>query len=59
MGDYVRISRKKRIFQNEHAPTWTEEIVKLTVVDRKTQPITYTIEDILDEESKGKVYNKE
>ena len=23
VGDYLRISRKKRIFQKEHAPTWT------------------------------------
>ena len=26
VGDYVRISRKKRTFQKEHAPTWTEEV---------------------------------
>ena len=59
VGDYVRISRKKRIFQKEHAPTWTEEIFKVKVVDRKTRPITYTIEDLLDEEIKGKFYKEQ
>ena len=33
-GDYVRISRKKRMFEKEHAPTWTEEIFKIKKVIR-------------------------
>ena len=59
VGDYVRISRKKRIFQKEHAPTWTEEIFNVKVVDRKTRPITYTIDDLLDEEIKGTSYKQQ
>ena len=58
VGDYVRISRKKRIFQKEYAPTWTEEIFKVKGV-HKTKPITYTIEDLLDEDIKGKFYKEQ
>ena len=31
-GDHVRISRKKRMFEKEHAATWTEEIFKWQVL---------------------------
>ena len=58
LGDYVRSSRKKRIFEKEYAPTWTEEIFKVKGV-HTTKPITYTIEDLLDEEIKGKVYKEQ
>ena len=59
VGDYARISRKKRIFQKVHAHTWTEEIFKVKVVDCKARPITYTSEDILDEAIKGKFYKEQ
>ena len=39
-GDHVRISLKKRMFEKEHAATWTEEIFKST-------PPTFIIEDLL------------
>ena len=35
VGDDMRISRKKRKFQKEHAPTSTVEIFKVKKVDRK------------------------
>ena len=28
-GDHVRISRKKHMFEKEHAAMWTEEIFKI------------------------------
>ena len=58
-GDYVRISRRKRTFQKEHAPTWTEEIFKIKKILKKSTPITYIIEDLLDEEISGKVYKEQ
>ena len=58
-GDYVRISRRKRTFQKEHAPTWTEEIFKIKKILKKSTPITYIIEDLLDEEISGKFYKEQ
>ena len=58
-GDYVSISRHKRTFQKEHAPTWTEEIFKIKRIVKKSTPITYIIEDLLDEEISGKVYKEQ
>ena len=44
--------------EKEYAPTWTEEIVKVKGV-HKTKPITYTIEDLLDEDITGKFYKEQ
>ena len=57
-GDYVRINRRERMFQKEHAPTWTEEIFKIKNIPKKSTPITYIIEDLLDEEISGKFYKE-
>ena len=51
-GAHVRISRKKRMFEKEHAATWTEEIFKST-------PPTFIFEDLLGEEIKGKFYKEQ
>ena len=59
IGDYVRISRRKRTFQKEHAPTWTEEIFKIKKILKKNIPITYIIEDLLDEDISGKFYKEQ
>ena len=58
-GDHVRISRKKRMFEKEHAATWTEEIFKIKEVINKSSPPTFIIEDLLGEEIKGKFYKEQ
>ena len=35
VSDYVRINRKKRIFQKQHAPTETEEVFKIKIYRSK------------------------
>ena len=46
-GDHVRISRKKRMFEKEHAAMWTEEIFKSKEGINKSSPPTFIIEDVL------------
>ena len=58
-GDHVRISRKKRMFEKEHAATWAEEIFKIKEVINKSSPPTFIIEDLLGEEIKGKFYKEQ
>ena len=58
-GDHVRISCKKRMFEKEHAATWTEEIFKSTEVINKSSPPTFILEDLLGEEIKGKFYKEQ
>ena len=50
---------KEICIQKEYSPTWTEEIFEVKAVDRKVKPITYTIDDLLDEEINGKFYKEQ
>ena len=59
VGDYVRISRKKRLFEKEHAPTWTEEVFKVKKVNERTTPITYIIENLLGDVLSEKFYSQQ
>ena len=58
VGDKVRISRTKALFEKGYLPNWSEE---LYVVDKvqKTIPVTYKIKDLLGEEVKGSFYAEE
>ena len=58
-GDHVRMSRKKHMFEKEHAATWTEEIFKIKEVIYKSTPPTFIIEDLLGEEIKDKFYKEQ
>ena len=58
-GDHVRISHKKRMFDKEHAATWTEEIFKIKEVINESTPPTFIIEDLLGEEIEGKFYKEQ
>ena len=52
VGDTVRITKKKTMFEKGFTSNWTEEL--FTVVDVKpTKSITYKIKDKNDEEVKG------
>jgi len=58
VGDKVRISRTKTLFEKGYLPNWSEE---LYVIDKiqKTIPITYKLKDLLGEEIMGSFYNEE
>lgn len=58
VGDYVRISRKKRMFEKEHAPNWTEEIFRVYKV-LNTTPDTYIVEDLLQEIITERIYEQQ
>ena len=56
VGDKVRISKyKRKIFDKGYTPNWTEEIF---LVDKlqSTNPITYRLKDLNNEEIQGSFY---
>ena len=59
LGDVVRISRLKNIFDKEATkPNWSEEVFKIVNV-QKTRPVTYDLQDLLGEDIKGSFYHQE
>ena len=57
-GDRVRIISKKDTFEKEYTPAWTTEIFVVKSVVR-TNPITYKLEDLRDEDIEGGFYSAE
>ena len=58
IGDKVRISKKKELFEKGYTTRWTEEIFTITKIKR-TSPITYKIVDLNGEEIQGTFYEPE
>ena len=58
VGDRVRISKKKGKFEKGYTTRWTREIFVIEKV-LNTNPITYKIKDLKDEEIKGSFYEQE
>ena len=58
VGDVVRISKKKNTFEKGYTTRWTEEIFKITEI-QNTNPITYKLEDLKEEEIEGTFYEPE
>ena len=58
VGDTVRISRIKGIFEKGYLPNWSEEIYKVIKV-KNTIPFTYILEDTSGETVIGSFYNEE
>ena len=58
VGDTVRISKYKNVFQKGYLRNWTDEI--FTVADcYPTHPVTYGLKDLAGEDIKGKFYEQE
>ena len=58
IGDEVRISKLKRHFEKGYTPNWTEEIfVIYEILD--TNPITYKLRDLNQENIEGTFYEQE
>jgi len=58
VGDYVRISKYKGKFDKGYLPNWSREIFRIKIIKR-TQPVTYLIEDQNGEELQGSFYTEE
>ena len=58
VGDYVRISKYKNIFDKGYTPNWSEEVFVIKKV-KNTVPWTYVINNVNGEEITGAFYEKE
>ena len=59
IGDKVRISKCKwNVFDKGYTPNWTEEVFIVNKI-QYTNPITYTIKDLRDEDIQGSFYEPE
>lgn len=59
VGDYVRISKYRTVFEKGYTPNWTTEIFRIRKVQYHTDPITYLLDDYQNQEIKGCVYAEE
>ena len=58
IGDRVRISRTKALFEKGYLPNWSEEIYEITEV-KQTNPFTYNLKDMNGETIVGSFYGDE
>jgi len=58
IGDKVRISKYKSVFDKGYLPNWTTELFTVSRIV-KTNPVTYKIEDYNKEEVSGSFYEQE
>ena len=58
VGDKVRISKYKSVFDKGYLPNWTGELFSVSKV-LKTNPVTYKIKDYKNEEVTGIFYEQE
>lgn len=58
VGDIVRISKHKTIFEKGYTINWTPELFKIIKV-LPTQPVTYLLEDLKNQPIKGSFYELE
>ena len=58
VGDFVRISKYKHVFEKGYTPNWTTEIFKIYKV-QETYPTTYLLKDLPGESVLGGFYAEE
>ena len=58
VGDKVRISRLKQVFEKGYLPNWSEEVFTIHQV-KKTNPVTYKVKDSADIVLDGSFYNED
>ena len=58
IGDWVRISKKKKTFEKGFTTNWSEELFIITEV-KNTKPPTYEIEDLNGKAIQGTFYEQE
>lgn len=55
VGDVVRISKHKTVFEKGYTPSWTTELFKIVKV-KLTEPVTYLLEDMSSQPIRGGFY---
>jgi hypothetical protein len=58
VGDKVRITKRKKIFEHGYTPRWTEEIFTVSRI-QYADPITSKITDVNGEDIQGTFYEQE
>ncbi|XP_024871564.1 uncharacterized protein LOC112454416 [Temnothorax curvispinosus] len=58
VGDSVRVSKFKTIFEKGYTPNWTTEVFRIAKV-QKTNPVTYLLEDSCGKPVAGGFYEYE
>lgn len=58
VGDKVRMSKYKHVFEKSYTPNWTTEIFNIKEV-RLTNPVTYQLLDLNGHDIRGAVYEEE
>ena len=59
IGDLVRISKVKGIFEKGYLPNWTEEEFTVVGINRNVSPTTYTLSDYEGQTIEGSFYRQE
>lgn len=59
VGDYVRLSEERVVFDKSYTPNWTTAIFRVRKVQYNTDPITYLLQDYYDQEIPGSMYAEE
>lgn len=59
LGDRVRLSKAKGIFEKGYTANWSEEIFTVHAINRKYNPIVYKVRDSKDEVIQGSFYEYE
>lgn len=59
IGDTVRLSKYKHVFEKAYTPNWTTEIFTIRRVLYNTDPVTYLLSDYRGNEISGSVYQDE
>lgn len=59
VGDRVRISKVKSVFEKGYLPNWTEEIFTVHSINRKYRPVTFKLKDYHNEVIEGSFYQHE
>ena len=58
VGDLVRVSKYKKLFEKGYTPNWTTEVFKIVKVQH-TNPVTYLLEDYRKKSIAGAFYEHE
>lgn len=59
VGDKVRISKVKSVFEKGYLPNWTEEVFTVESINTKYYPISYKLKDYNGEVIEGSFYRHE
>ena len=58
VGDHVRLSTAKGVFEKGYISNWTEEVFRVKAVDRRKPPM-FTVEDLKGQQIQGRFYTQE